>query len=44
MGKIRVGFDFSLQFIIALKINISVWILDVNDQRMFLAHFKIIIS
>jgi len=44
MREISVGFDLSLKLIIALKINVSIWIFDINNKRVFLAHFKIVIS
>lgn len=39
----RCCFDFSSKLLISFKVRISVGILNVNYQRMFLAHLQIVL-
>ena len=43
VSQIRICLDFSLKFLVALKVIVSVWVFDVGDQRVLLAHLDVVV-
>ena len=43
MSQIRIRLDFSLELLVALKVIVGVWIFDVGDQGVLLAHLYVVV-
>jgi hypothetical protein len=44
MSGIGVSLEFSSKFLVSLEVTVSIWVFDISDKRMILAHFDIVIS
>jgi hypothetical protein len=43
VSQIRIRLDFSLELLVALKVIVSIWIFNVGDQGMLLAHLDVVV-
>ena len=44
MSGIGVSLEFSSEFLVSLEVTVSIWVFDISDKGMILAHFDIVIS
>jgi hypothetical protein len=44
MSGIGVSLEFCSEFLVSLEVTVSIWVFDISDKGMILAHFDIVIS